>query len=829
MMFKVFGVAWVSLVFVVFPAAGSPYSLVSSFGNLTNATGLNPQAPLLQGPDGTLYGTTSSGRVSGTQATTPGEGYLLSTLFSLRPDGTGFRVLKYFISTNTPAAGGTASLDGALVLSGTTLYGTSERGGRFGHGFVFAINTDGSGYTNLYEFTASNDGVGPFAGLALSGGKLYGTTYSGGKNGGGTVFALNTDGTGFTNLFNFSSSANYAPYGGVVVAGNQLYGTTSSGGHVFALNTDGTGFTNLANIGNGSYATLVLANGRLYGAATAGNGIVFAVNTNGTAYQVLHTFTSAYTGGASVGGLVLVGTTLYGTTYLGGDSGNGTVFSINTNGMAFTNLYSFTGGKDGANPVTSLLPSGTTLFGAALNGGAGGAGNIFAIGASGTGFTNLFSFHYSDAAYPEAPLVRSGSTFYGTTYQGGAGGSGAIFACNANTGICSNLYSFSPLPASGQAINSDGAYPEAGLAVAGNTLYGTTSEGGTNSFGTIFSIKTDGTGFTNLFNFSLNSGSLPYAGVVLAGNALYGAATLGGANGNGTLFAINTDGTGFSLLHTFTATTFDPVSSAPTNSDGSSPYGTLLLIGNTLYGTTYQGGSAGNGSIFALTTNGGAFTNLHNFSLTVLDPSPFGYTNADGAHPFAGLALLGDSLYGTASAGGNSAVGTVFSLKTNGTAFSTLCNFSNSPTSFGTPRGGLVTAAGRLYGTATTGGFYGYGGVFGMDTNGSFYASVHDFVATAAGGSDGGVPYATLLSSSNTLYGTTMSDGAFGDGTLFSVDLGLKFQLLPNKLVLSWGDPTFSLLSATNVAGPYTVVSPATSPYTNLLAGAQKFFKLQPK
>jgi uncharacterized repeat protein (TIGR03803 family) len=95
---------------------------------------------------------------------------------------------------------------GNLILSSNTLYDTTGFGGSAGNGTVFAINTDGSGFTNLYSFTNGTDGATPSAGLTLSDGTLYGTTQFGGSSGKGTVFKLNTDGTDFTNLYSFTAT-----------------------------------------------------------------------------------------------------------------------------------------------------------------------------------------------------------------------------------------------------------------------------------------------------------------------------------------------------------------------------------------------------------------------------------------------------------------------------------------------------------------------------------------------------------------------------------------------------------------------------------------------
>src|SRR5258706_13771163 len=117
--------------------------------------------------------------------------------------------------------------------------------------------------------------------------------------------------------------------------------------------------------------------------------------------------------------------------------------------------------------------------------------------------------------------------------------------------------------------------------------------------------------FTNLYSFTGGSdGASPEAGLVLSGNTLYGTARLGGSSSNGTVFAVQTNGTGFTILHSFTAVS----GSLSTNSDGAAPYAALTLLGSTLYGTARDGGSSGNGTVFAINTDGTGFTNLHSFS-----------------------------------------------------------------------------------------------------------------------------------------------------------------------------------------------------------------------
>jgi len=398
-------------------------------------------------------------------------------------------------------------------------------------------------FHSLYSFTNGADGGGPFpsAGLIVSGNTLYGTASDGGTNGNGTVFAVNTDGTGFRTLHTFSE---------LLPNADEPYATNTDGADPF-------------------------------------------------------------------GGLVLVGGTLYGTAGYGGTNGDGTVFAVNTDGTGFRILYSFGMGapygsgsdSDGRTPSTSLTLSGNMLFGAPVQGGTNDEGVVFAVNTNGTGFTTLHMFNFlSDGEPPEGSLVLAGNELYGTTLDGGTNssgeaGGGTVYAVNTEGTSFTVLHAFGGVTTQAPYVqtNGDGAYLQGSLLLSGNTLYGTASAGGTNGSGDVFAVNTDGTSFKVLHTFSPFYFSAFYgtwsnldgvtsgAGLVLSGNTLYGTAAFGGTNTVGTVFAVNADGTGFTVLHTFNGL------------DGVAPGANLLLSNNVLYGTTSGGGTNGAGTIFAIT------------------------------------------------------------------------------------------------------------------------------------------------------------------------------------------------------------------------------------
>ncbi len=280
-------------------------------------------------------------------------------------------------------------------------------------------------------------------------------------------------------------------------------------------------------------------------------------------------------------------------------AGLGFLLAGRVTAQTFTVLHSFTNGSDGANPYCGLVSSGNTLYGVAAGVGGSGTGPVFAVNTDGSGFTNLYSFTGGrGGSGPEGGLLLSGNTLYGTTYLGGVGfpGNGIVYAVNTDGTGFTNLHTFTATSFL-TGTNGDGANSRAVLVLSGNTLYGTASAGGSSGSGTVFAVNTDGTGFTNLHSFTLPQtdsflgthtnydGASPSAGLVLSGNTLYGTAENCGGSGNGTVFAISTDGTGFTNLHSFTALV------SGTNSDGANPSCNLILSGNTLYGTANFGGS----------------------------------------------------------------------------------------------------------------------------------------------------------------------------------------------------------------------------------------------
>lgn len=443
-------------------------------------------------------------------------------------------------------------------------------------------------------------------------------------------------------------------------------------------------------------------------------------------------------------------------------------------------------------------------------------------------FTQLHRFSGPpDGKFPNATLAVGGNMSFGVTRGGGSNDTGMIFRIQSDGADYSQLKSFSPLNSYPDYTNSDGAILEAGLTICGDTLFGTTSRGGDSGNGTVFKLKTDGSGFSVLKhfsrviddNFSLTNfdGAQPIAKLIVVGDTLYGTTSIGGVEGSGTIFRISTNGADYTVLKAFSRiphTASQPI----TNADGARPGAGLVFSGGFLYGTTDWGGILGGGTVFKVNTNGAAFAVIK--YLPSSDDYP--YSNADGARPQADLNISGDVIYGTTTQGGTNGVGTLFRLKTDGAGFTVLKHFSQED-GWGSHSGVLLNGR-MLFGTTYNGGSGGLGVIYRLNTNGTEFRLLKEFSPLDYPW-QGAHPLGGLAIIGSTLYGTTEDVG----GNIFGLELRtpLSIQASGSQIVLTWSDSVFALQSSPSPSGGFTNIPNALSPFTNSITEKQKFFRLQ--
>ena len=662
-----------------------------------------------------------------------------------------------------------------LAASDGYLYGTTPFGGSSGDGTIFRIRPDGSAFTVLKQLSFTNSGATPYAGV-IEGkdGFLYGTTYSGGARGLGTVFKMSKDGLTYTVLRHFGLSfgdGNY-PRAGLVESFNGfLYGTTTAGGTsgfgtVFRIARDGSNYSVLRSFAGGENdgdtpnSGLVEGpsqEGFLYGTTHTGGsndvGTVYRINTNGSSFKVL--LSPAATPGSpeAIDGGVIVGRTdgfLYGMSRFGGTNDSGTIFRLDRNGGNFSVLRHFAQFNDAIYPGTQLLEgSDGLLYGVTSQGGTNNnRGTIFTIGRTGTGYKLLHHFGASlgDAFDAASPLIESTNTLYCLTRQGGLSGDGALVRI-ARTGTnYAVVFGFSSAGGDGFTLE------QSLLALDTNDLFGVTRDGGKDGGGTVYRIQRHTTNYTILHHFGPGTTNLLNpSGTLLDGQDgfFYGSALFGGANGFGGVYRLATNGTGFQIVRDFTAIA----------ADGRLASGPLWLGSDgALYGTTRMGGSSSTGMVFRLAKDGGDFLPLHNFT----------GGNPDGAGPQDGVVEVNGMLYGTTPYGGPADWGVLFRVGTFGDGYQRLHSFGTNATDGIDPSGGLLKASdGRLYGATRGGGTGGLGALYRFDPANSSYAVIVNLTNASTQGQQ---PVGRLVEGADgLLYGATSAGGSFNVGTLYRV------------------------------------------------------------
>jgi uncharacterized repeat protein (TIGR03803 family) len=358
----------------------------------------------------------------------------------------------------------------------------------------------------------------------------------------------------------------------------------------------------------------------------------------GNTFTILHDFGNTGTDGIfPYSSPVVAGNSLYGTTEQGGSDLGGSMYQYNLSTGIYSQNYGFTSAAQPSQPYAPPTYSGSVFYGTTFTGGSSNKGTIYQINPDGSGYSLLYSFTGSatDGDAPEfgALVITSSSptdtVMYGLAAGGGGTANGGThYKYDTASSTLTDIHSFG-------STASDGIEPEAGLAQSGTLLIGTTAGGGANSGGTLFSYDMSSGDYQTLYNFGASStdGNFVVTTPVVSGTIIYGATIDGGAHGKGTLYSFDMSDDAYNILYSF--------GSGPDDGTGPGPYKNgLLLVGSTLYGTTYGGGTDSYGSVFSYDLDDGVETVLHSFDVT------------DGLRPFGTLAMVGDTLYGTAQFGG---------------------------------------------------------------------------------------------------------------------------------------------------------------------------------
>jgi uncharacterized repeat protein (TIGR03803 family) len=682
--------------------------------NDSGTGGYSPQAGLVQGADGNLYGVTENGGANG-----------LGTIFKTTTNGS--------LTTAYSFDGG----DGAypvqpmILASDGNFYGTTSGGGVDGEGEVFRLAPSGA-LTQAASFNYTN-GSSPNAVLQGADGNLYGTTFLGGTYGDGVIFNVTTNGA-LTSLFSFSFfNGGFLPSAGLAQdVGGNFYGTTFEGG-------------------------------------AFGYGTVFAMSPS-AAVTMLYSFTGGNDGGHPAANLIQGGDgNFYGTTVNGGAYGEGTVFRWAPGGAPVT-LVSFDG-YDGANSQAPLV-QGTdgNFYGTTQNGGAEGNGVIFRV--------NINYPSLQITGQPAGQSAFFGATAqFGVDVTGnppleyqwrknGANLSdgGNIYGSMSRVLTISNvapsdaaLYSVTVSNATGSAATSDDAFlavllspPQFATPLASQTG----SVGGIAVFNAAvvgdlplyYQWQSNQVNLSNGPNVSgVTTSSLTLSGLTQKSDATYSVIVsnaAGAASAEATLsvYPVSVSGTVVASLYWFTG-----------GADGGTPNGLILGSNSVLYGTTQTGGAYNDGTAFSITTNG-LFQTLVQFNGT------------NGSNPEAALVQgANGNFYGTTEDGGTNAGGAAFEMTTNG-ALTTLVSFGNA--SGTAPYIALAQGTnGDFYGATQNHSKAGDGNIFEMTPEWTL-----NVIYSFTGGQDGNEPVGALARGTDgNFYGMTTAGGASNYGGIFKM------------------------------------------------------------
>jgi uncharacterized repeat protein (TIGR03803 family) len=657
------GSAGVGVLYSFNPATSAYTVLVNFSTSVTgiSAIGARPYRGLIQAVNGRLYGTCQEGGVN--NQGTLFDFNIATGLLTKRAD---------FDALATAASKGRAPRCRLMQASNALIYGVTQLGGLNGRGTLFQFNTSTNVFTKRHDFAAlpSLTGGQPFSGLAqAANGLLYGTTQIGGLNGGGVIYSFNTTTNVYTSVYDFTQATGRFPLAEPVLASNgSLYGTTSAGGvnnlgviysydPVTDIYTDR--FNLVSGTGSSPFARMIVgSNGLLYGTANQGGpsnaGVVFSFNITTNSYNAVYDLSAGGFSDPWAGVIEDPVGTLVGVANSSGTGGQGAVYSVVIGSGVDTELVPFSF-SNGSTPKGRLLKATNgSFYGVTSLGGTDNTGILFSYNPTTNTFARLVNFSATLGQYPLGTLVESAGKLYGVCSGGGTASGGTLFEYTIATNTCVKKKDLALLNA--------GTVPQNGLFKAGNgKLYGNTSVGGVNGQGAIFDYVPSTNTLAKLVDFTVAGGSQPLGDLIQASNGLlYGTCSANGQFNKGSLYALNTGTNTFTLLYSF-----DGI-------QGGVPCGDVVQASNgKLYGTFREDGQGFSGGIFSWDIGTSLYTEEYSFNIPPII--------TEGKLSESNLIQGTDGLlYGTTAQGGTTDQGSLFRFNPTTLALGILQSFAGS-------------------------------------------------------------------------------------------------------------------------------------------------------
>ncbi|MBL7795533.1 MAG: choice-of-anchor D domain-containing protein [Saprospiraceae bacterium] len=651
----------------IFKAQGGSITTVVDF---PKTEGANPvHATLMQAANGKLYGVTGSGGAND-----------FGVLFEYDPVAKTYSALYTF---DYPTGAGPI---GRLLESSGKLYGMTSFGGPGGRGVIFEYDLGTQAYAVVHAFSNNGDAADPKSGMTELGGVFYGTTYAGGSESSGVLFRFDPSGNAYQSWHNFGASGGGArPVGSLAVVGGKLYGTTESGGAnndgvIFEFDPGPLAYQELYDFdgtgGRRPLSALTTDAGTLYGTANQGGsngaGVLFSYQPGTDTYTPLHDFDFS-DGAFPEGDLTLVAGKLYGMTMTGGSGSSGVLYEYDLGTNAYQALFSMAQANTG-NSLNGLLELGGLLYGLSNS-----PGKLFSYDPGTATFIPLTNFQGADQGRaPRGRLLEYAGKLYGTTEYGGLYDGGVLYELNPVNDAYTVLHHFS---------GADGSRPSCGLTELNGKLYGMTENGHPNLPGVLFEYDPATSTFQvkRFFNH-VADGGYTVGDLIKVANKIAGVTHSGGPGSGGTLFEYDPVADTFGIKHAFSG------------ADGNQSSGGLAAVNNKLFGMS-GGGNSNKGVLFEydllfnhfqvrhhFNLPGGAYPNgtptFFNGKLYGLTPSSSGtntygtlfefdpatstytvrhwFDGTGGAYPNGSLILSGGKLYGVTLFGSGTDAGVVF-------------------------------------------------------------------------------------------------------------------------------------------------------------------------